>query len=107
MPVPTKLDPVALPEKGRYVEGPLLYTPHSVEGLTEKMLGSSSRPFGKITGVSSNNARSDAVVCPLPEWTHESILESWKPYKRAWESVIDTPQKQQSSAQGTRQYLLP
>jgi hypothetical protein len=25
MPVPTKLDPVALPEKGRYVEGPLLY----------------------------------------------------------------------------------
>ena len=25
MPVPTKLDPVALPEKGRYVEGTLLY----------------------------------------------------------------------------------
>src|SRR5947209_20307984 len=72
MPVPTKLDPVALPEKGRYVEGPLLYTPHSAYGLTEKMLGSSSRPFGKITGVSSNNARSDVVVCLLLECTYEN-----------------------------------
>ena len=32
MPVPTKLDPVALPEKGGYVEGPLLYAVRTLPG---------------------------------------------------------------------------
>jgi len=50
MPVPPKLDPVALPEKGRYVEGPLLYTPHSVEGLTEKCWDPLAGPLGKLPG---------------------------------------------------------
>src|SRR6266487_1953962 len=97
MPVLTKLDPLALPEKGRYVERPLLF---AVSDSTLIALA------GKINETSSNNVRPDAVVCLLPECMHESILESWKSYKRALGSGIDTPQKQQSSAQGTRKYLL-
>lgn len=44
MPVPTKLDPVALPEKGRYVEGPLLYA------IGDSTLIALAGPLGKLPG---------------------------------------------------------